>query len=358
MAQCKEDTVLGLIQTCETAESLHLFFAADCMQKNENEETYHFYADILDNDRVAFSCEFKKTISIQFDNFGSHYQCDMDKRTVLLVPFMQYSLNSGYKLITANPDTSLLEADIDTPILIGKSNSFILDSQGNRLFNLLSPLSNDNNHCYFPGAILPNDDVISIGFSLVQGIPLLTALTGRSILNLDYRNFVTSSYAIYWETSSLAYFKPIEATPASTLLSGSALLVMTQSDLPNIGLCILLAVNVMLFGVIAKKATKHASQYATRFFSERRSSNVPLRQDKDNDVECQLIPFDTDKKQDGYDTFSETTFSTSSQNKVSSQVYQPGALMALSIHNKNKFSHPPATQENDRAQNKKMCAVM
>lgn len=384
---------LSIVQLYEKEGMLHLFFLVNChvakyfdkrfperYQYVENYQSYEAlskHGNLLDPiaaDPTAQCCDYTNVVeyvikdgdirsnrsilscggtlicaekknplspSFKFDNFKSNFQCDEQTQSFILMTSMQYPLKNGYKFVITNPDFQ------ERP----KSDTFILDSHNNRFFTFLSPLSDTPNHAYFPSAILPSGDMLVIG--------------GRFLEDVDTSKLelMKHSYAIYWETSSLAYFKPLETTsisaPASTLLSASALLVMTQADLSNIGLCILLAVNVMLIVFVAKRAIKHAYQCAAGFFSEKHQKNTPLRQNKDNDEECQLLPFDHSQKQESYHSFSETTSSTYAQKKAPfHQKRQPSALITFSMHNKNKFAHSLSVLANDRAQNKKFCAVM
>ncbi len=339
------------IQLYEKEGVLHVFSLDDCNkvigplpaltnhETNEEPESLlqcNKYLDILDNGKITLSCggiykcseKNDFSLSLEFDNFAGSFQCSMGKKNnVLFMPSMQYPLKSGYKFVT----NSHYFEDVDGSELsiMGENDAFILDNHNNRLFTFQSPLSNYPNHYYSPGAVLPNDD---------------TLIMGRLIAP-DY-----TYYAIYWETSSLVYFKSQEARPvpvtASTLLSVSTLLTTTEADFPKIGLYILLAVNMLLIGFIAQKATKHAYQRAIGFFSKEHQKNVFSKQDKNSDLECQVVPFNSEEKPADYRTFSEATPD------------RPSALSIFSICNKNRFARSSAASENDKAQNKKTCAVM
>ncbi len=235
MKECEQSFELAdPLQLYEIEGTLHVYFWTFCqnpvhdgvghsMEELDYLDRHNFNYYFIDNGKVVFTCEKKAEFTVGFDNFESSFVCDSSTKGSVLMPSMQYPLKSGYRFVTINPDTSTSNTQVEAVAIRGKSDAFILDGHNNRLFNLVSPLSNDDDHCYFPGAILPNDDTLTVGFNLnlnfFGGLSPIEGLTFRAILGKTYKIVVTSSYSIYWETSSLAYFKPTETIPLSTPVS-------------------------------------------------------------------------------------------------------------------------------------------
>jgi len=222
MSECNKDVVLLPIQLYEKEGTLHFFSIAYC-QKLVRDGVGRVigslgdvdqHIDFIDSGNKVFSCEKALDFSAQFNNFEGGFECIINKKSFILMPSMQYRLKSGYRLIATNPETSNTNLQLNERDIRSKSDSYLLNRDNSRLFNLISPLSQDDNHYYFSGAVLPNDDTLIVGFNsdLVGKLSPLTVLLIRSMVN-------SSSYSIYWETSSLAYFKSTEVIPLSTPVS-------------------------------------------------------------------------------------------------------------------------------------------
>ncbi|GEM_PF-3304246 len=222
MSECNKDIVFLPIQIYEKEGTLHFFSIAYCQKLIRDgvgrvigaSGDVDQHIDFIDSGKKVFSCENPSDFSAQFNNFEGGFECGINKKSFILMPSMQYPLKSGYRLITTNPETPNTNLQLNERDIRSKSDSYILNRDNNRLFNLISPLSQDYNHYYFSGAVLPNGDSLIVGFNsdLIGKLAPTTVLLIHSMVN-------SSSYSIYWETSSLAYFKSTEVAPLSTMVS-------------------------------------------------------------------------------------------------------------------------------------------
>ena len=341
MSQCDKDASLSPMQMYEKEGMLHLFFWASCDQDLniiDNQDEFEYMAshntcvDIMDNSDVIFSCYRIDKFSYQFDNFEGSFQCDDSNTLVPLMPLMQYSLQSGYKLITTNPT---LIPDKEMAIVIKKSDISILDEDNNQLFNLLSPLSSDDDNSYFPGAVLFNDNILIVGFNL-GGRGFYEALIYRAGLFPEINDIPInrSSYAIYWETSSLAYFKSVETAPLlvepmAAFVEAPILQQTDPADLLKV-LGILFAINMMRIGI------KNFLRY------------------KENKTDGQQPLLNPQNTRQDYHTFSESMPPVS----LPSQKNQKSPFIALSIYKNKIKSNQADILENNRSRKERCCAVM
>lgn len=161
---------------------------------------------LVKNNEMIFACDYTQAFCLQVNNFETSYKCcdptdssfDASDYPEPIMPLMRYSFSSGYSLETTNfdaPNSDVNDAHT-LPMIMKKSRASVFDNNKKHLFDILSPLSDTDYHIYEPGAATPNDDTIIIG--------------KRANLNDPSSGFF---YALYLETSILAYFKLAGAPP-------------------------------------------------------------------------------------------------------------------------------------------------